>query len=71
MTARVDPVAVLRARVAAAGTQQQFAQEHGVSAQHVSDILSGRRDPGPRVLAILGLTRVITYRRTPPCSTPL
>ena len=70
MSASLDPIAVLRQRVADAGTAKRFAEAHGVSAQHVGDVLRGHRTPGPRMLAILGLTRVTTYRETPPCSTP-
>lgn len=70
MSGPLDPIAILRRHVADAGTQQRFAQAHGVSAQHVGDVLRGYRAPGPKLLAILGLTRVTTYERTPPCSTP-
>ena len=55
----VDPVEVLRQRVALAGDQRKFAETNGVSAQHVSDVLRGQRRPGPRMLGILGLTRII------------
>jgi transcriptional regulator with XRE-family HTH domain len=57
----------LRVAVAILGTdrsgQAVFAKRHGMSQQYINDVLNGRRDPGPKVLAALGLERVTTYRR--------
>lgn len=33
----------------------------GVSPSYVSDVLSGRRAPGPRFLAVVGLKKVVLY----------
>ena len=60
---KTDPIEVLRARITRAGSQSQLAQELGVSEGHLSDVLSGRRRPGPRLLAAIGLTQVVEYRR--------
>jgi hypothetical protein len=35
--------------------------EAGVSPQHLSDVLLGRRDIGPAVLALLGVQRVVRF----------
>lgn len=46
-----------------AGSQAAWAKEHGMSAAYVSDVLSGRRDPGEKALKALGLERVVIYRK--------
>ena len=48
-----------------AGTQGAWAKAHEVSAAYVSDVLLGRRDPGPAICEALGLEAVpaTTYRR--------
>lgn len=54
----------LRRRVAERGSQHAVAVEAGVSPQHVSDVLLGRRDIGPAVLALLGVQRVTRFVAT-------
>lgn len=49
-------------REARLGTQAGWAKVHGVSPQHLSDTLLGRRDLGPKILDALGIERVVTYR---------
>lgn len=44
------------------GGQGAWARERGVSATYVSDVIQGRKEPGDKVLAALGLERVVTYR---------
>lgn len=51
----------LRRAVKAEGSQRQLARRIGISQQHLCDLLSGRRNPGPTVLSWLGLERA--YRR--------
>lgn len=34
-----------------------------MSAAYVSDVLNGRRAPGEKILEVLNVERVITYRR--------
>ena len=55
---------VLARMVVKVGGQKTLATKMGVSQAYLSDILRGRRDPGPRVLAFLGLRR--TYERVKP-----
>lgn len=45
-------------------SQKQFAQQHDLSQAYVSDVLSGRRDPGEKFLAAIGAARVVCYRLT-------
>ena len=52
----------LREACAAAGSQQAFAAQAGVTASYVSDVLLGRREPTDAVLAPLGLERVVSYQ---------
>lgn len=51
----------LQAACAAAGSQQAFALQHGISPAYVSDVLHARRDPGDSILRALGLRRVVKY----------
>lgn len=59
-----DVVARLREATLLAGSQRAWARAHGVSAAYVSDVLSGRRDPGESILRPLGLATVVRYSRT-------
>ena len=43
--------------------QTLVASELGVSKQSLCDVLAGRRHVGPKMLAGLGLTRVMEYRK--------
>jgi transcriptional regulator with XRE-family HTH domain len=62
----MDPILELQKRL---GQQslRALAIELGVSAPYLSDIMRGNRQPGPKVLAALGIERVIdtavTYKR--------
>ncbi|UGB27567.1 helix-turn-helix domain-containing protein [Methylorubrum sp. B1-46] len=51
----------LKSRVAERGSQHAVALEAGVSPQHLSDVLHGKRDVGPAVLALLGVQRVVRF----------
>lgn len=44
------------------GTQKAAAERLGVSQQYLSDVLNEAREPGPLILAGLGIERVVTYR---------
>ena len=59
----MDAVSELRKRLDKAGTQTALAKELGISKPYLSDILKGKRDPGPKVLAQLGIRRVVTFER--------
>ena len=56
---------LLRKACEKAGTQGAWAKAHEVSAAYVSDVILGRRDPGPAICEALGLEAVpaTTYRR--------
>ena len=43
------------------GSQRSCAQQLGISEAYLSDILSGKRDPGPKLLEPIGLIRVVSY----------
>ena len=58
---RLGFYANLRKAIADAGGQSAWAKQVGLTPSYVNDVLLGRRDPGPAVLAALGLRRVISY----------
>ena len=53
--------ALIREKIAEAGTIKKWSTDNGLSTPYVSDVLNGRRDLAPKVLAAVGLTRVVTY----------
>lgn len=57
--------AVIAAAVKAVGSLREAARRWGVSPAYLSDVLNGRRAPGPSVLEPLGYERVVTvvYQR--------
>lgn len=57
-----DVVRRLRAAIDRAGDQRAWALAYDLSPQYVNDVLRGRREAGPSVLAALGLERVIRYQ---------
>jgi transcriptional regulator with XRE-family HTH domain len=44
------------------GSQKQFAEQHDLSQAYVSDVLSGRREPGEKFLSAIGAERVVCYK---------
>jgi transcriptional regulator with XRE-family HTH domain len=44
-------------------TQKDYAAKFGMSAQYLSDVLNGKRQPGEKVLDSVGYERVIMYRK--------
>ncbi len=58
----INPIADLREMLRDA-TQKQVAENLGVSQQYLCDLLQERRKPGDKILAALGLEKVVTYRR--------
>jgi transcriptional regulator with XRE-family HTH domain len=56
-----EPLAALR-RMLKTSTQSQIARRLMVSRQYVSDVLKGRRQAGPKLLAALGLERAVTVK---------
>ena len=51
----------LQSEVAKNRTQKATAAKFGVSATFFSEVLSGRRDPGKKILAQMNLRRVTRY----------
>lgn len=47
------------------GSQKDAAQAWGISAAYLTDVLKGRRDPGPKLLKALGIRKEVTYREEP------
>jgi transcriptional regulator with XRE-family HTH domain len=68
----MDPIAEISKRLDKGESLRAVARSLGVSAPYLSDIMLGRRQPGPKVLAALGIERKIvtnvTYRRKRPPS---
>lgn len=56
-----DALEVIRRAVEKAGSQKAFAKANGLSEPYVSDVMNGRRDPGPRILEAVGLERYVGY----------
>jgi DNA-binding transcriptional regulator YdaS (Cro superfamily) len=52
----------LRAAIAEAGSQRAFAEKHGFTPGYVSDVIKGQRGLSDRILAAIGVERVINYR---------
>jgi DNA-binding transcriptional regulator YdaS (Cro superfamily) len=49
-----------------AGGQRAWAHANGVSDAYVTDVLHGRREPGPSICNPLGYEREIQYRKVKP-----
>jgi len=45
-----------------AGLQAAFAQDNGLSAAYVNDVLRCRREPGKKILDAVGIERITVYR---------
>jgi hypothetical protein len=58
---RDEVLAELRAQIAAAGSQRAWAHRAGVGAAHVTEVLSGHKTPGPKILAPLGYEAHVVY----------
>ena len=52
-------LAKLRRQCEQSGSLRKAAIALGVSAAYLSDILSGKRQPGPKILAPLGYSRTV------------
>jgi hypothetical protein len=56
---------LLRSACEKAGGQSAWAKAHGIARQYPSLVLTGRRPPGPKILAALGLARVSRITKAP------
>ena len=61
MNTLLDVFVQMRAACKAAGGQAAWSERHGISPAYVSDVLNSRREPGPKILAALGLRKVVRY----------
>ena len=59
-----DVRTLLRGACRRAGSQDAWARQTGLSPQHVSDVLLGRREPAGQVLRALGLARKVRFVET-------
>jgi hypothetical protein len=58
-----DAIGLLRAEIAAAGSQLEWAKNKNVDRATLNGALQGRRKLQPKVLKALGLEQVTVYRR--------
>ncbi len=56
------PLKAIRRQVERFGTKAEVARRLGIAEGHLHDILTGRRLPGPRLLARLGFSRTVERR---------
>jgi len=54
---------MLRRECERAGSQAAWAKKHGIGPAYISDIISGRREPGAKLLRALGVERMVCYCR--------
>ena len=57
----------LRALAAARGSQRALAATMSVTPSYLSDVLAGRREPGPAILTYLGLERAYQRKESERC----
>lgn len=65
MLTEQDVLDRLRAAVLAAGSQKAYAEHIGVSQTYLSDVLTGNRAPGEKILTALNLEAIIMYQVKP------
>jgi len=58
-------IARLRRECELAGSQFNWASVHGISVAYLSDVLSGRREPGRKLLDAMAVDRVVSYHPRP------
>jgi hypothetical protein len=58
-----DVRAALQRAIEREGTAAAWCQKHEIARGYVSDVLSGRQEPGKAILDALGIEAVTTYRR--------
>lgn len=62
MITRDELTILLRAEIQAAGSQRALARKWQVAPAYITDLLRGTRDPGPRILDVMGYERVVLYQ---------
>lgn len=63
MATLFDIYAEMRKMGRDAGSQRAWAAKHDVSPQYISDVLNGRKPPGPKILKPLGYRAITVYER--------
>lgn len=60
-----DIIILIQHQVKRAGSMRALARDWNITVSYVSDLLNGRRAPGPKVLGPLGIevVKTTTYRR--------
>lgn len=63
-------IELVRSEVTRAGSMRALGREWGVNVAYISDLLNGRRGPGPKILAPLGLERIktVTFEKRATCA---
>lgn len=56
---------LLRDECADVGSIRQFGRIHKLTAGHVSRVIRGEKEPGPKLLKVFGLEAVVAYRLAP------
>jgi DNA-binding transcriptional regulator YdaS (Cro superfamily) len=56
----------LRSAIASAGGQRAYADVHGFTPGYVSDVMRGKRALADRILATIGVERIVTYTKRQP-----
>lgn len=52
---------ILQGFVRIEGNQTKAAQKLGITSSYLSDVLNGKRSPGPSILSKIGLDSVVVY----------
>lgn len=55
---------VLQEAIAAAGSQTAWSRRHGVSLSYINAVVTGRVEPGDKILSALGYRKVVSYEPT-------
>lgn len=45
------------------GTAAAWCKRHGIAPGYVSDVLNERQEPAGKILDVLGIERIVSYRR--------
>jgi DNA-binding transcriptional regulator YdaS (Cro superfamily) len=69
MKTNADVVKLLKQLSQEAGSQAALAGKIGISTVYLSDVIHGRRDPGPAITQYLGIVKVVSYEPSPPLLT--
>ena len=62
LISQADIVEEVRLLADSMSTHEALAEKMNISSQYLSDVLQGRRNPGPKIQKFLGVKRVIMYQ---------